>query len=133
MVPLYVLGTKIYHFIAIFFQIKQITNLQRIDSVSDHRVPLVSAEVAENIFLGEVDIAPHVNQIKTQKISIKNNPSSPKKVNRIPAGGQSRRRPAPAMTPAADQPCSRPVVSCPQSSSPKIGSSGRSSRRRTRG
>jgi hypothetical protein len=50
MVPLYVLGTEIYHFVAKFFQIEQIMNLQSIDSVSDHRVPLVSAEVAENIF-----------------------------------------------------------------------------------
>jgi hypothetical protein len=48
MVPLYVLGTEIYHFVVKFFQIEQITNLQPIDSEFDPRVPLVSAKVAEN-------------------------------------------------------------------------------------
>jgi hypothetical protein len=37
MVPLYVLRTKIYHFVAKFFQIEQIMNLQSIDSESDLR------------------------------------------------------------------------------------------------
>jgi hypothetical protein len=36
MVPLYVLSTKIYQFVAKFFQIGQISNFQRIDGVSDH-------------------------------------------------------------------------------------------------
>jgi hypothetical protein len=36
MVPLYVLGTKIYHFVAKFFQIGQILNLESINSESDN-------------------------------------------------------------------------------------------------
>jgi hypothetical protein len=41
MVPLYVLGTKIYQFVAKVFQIGQISNFQQIDSVSDHGTPPV--------------------------------------------------------------------------------------------
>jgi hypothetical protein len=36
MVPLYVLGTKIYHFVAKFFQIGQILNLEQINSEFDN-------------------------------------------------------------------------------------------------
>jgi hypothetical protein len=153
MVPLYVLGTEIYHFVAKFFQIEQITNLQRIDSVSDHQVPLVSAEVAEIFFFGEMDMAPHVSQIKTQKISIKNNPSSPKISQPHPlrwllpppTKPQPRpgRRPSPVQDPsrrpcAGQDPGRRLALlaarcSYPQSSSPEIGSGGRSSRKRARG
>jgi hypothetical protein len=35
MVPLYILSTKIYHFLAKFLQIKQISDLEPIDSKSD--------------------------------------------------------------------------------------------------
>jgi hypothetical protein len=47
MVPLYVLATKIYHFLAKFFQIRQITNLHLIDSETDRWTPFVSADVAK--------------------------------------------------------------------------------------
>jgi hypothetical protein len=41
MVPLYILGTEIYHFVAKNFQIEQIMNLQLIDSESNLRDPPV--------------------------------------------------------------------------------------------
>jgi hypothetical protein len=41
MVPLYVLDTKIYQYVAKFFQIGQIIEFQRIDSVSDYGAPPV--------------------------------------------------------------------------------------------
>jgi hypothetical protein len=47
MVPVYVFGTKIYHFLANRLQFEQITNLYRIDSEMDRWVPFVSAEVAK--------------------------------------------------------------------------------------
>jgi hypothetical protein len=50
MVSLYVLRTKIYHFLVKFFQIEQIRNLQQIGSVSDSG-PLASADMAKQIFL----------------------------------------------------------------------------------
>jgi hypothetical protein len=46
MVPLYVFETKIYYFPASRLQFGQITDLEPIDSESDPRDPLVSAEVA---------------------------------------------------------------------------------------
>jgi hypothetical protein len=46
MVPLYVLATKIYHFLAYRLQFRQITDLEPIDSESDVQDPFVSAEVA---------------------------------------------------------------------------------------
>jgi hypothetical protein len=46
MVPLNVLTTKIYHFLANQLQFGQITDLEPIDSESDLQDPLVSAEVA---------------------------------------------------------------------------------------
>jgi hypothetical protein len=47
MVPLYVLATKIYHFLVSRLQFGQITYLEPIDSESDMRGPFVSAEVAK--------------------------------------------------------------------------------------
>jgi hypothetical protein len=47
MIPFYVLGIKIYHFLAKFFQIGQITNLHPIDSGIDRWTPFVSADVAK--------------------------------------------------------------------------------------
>jgi hypothetical protein len=47
MVPLYVFRTKIYHFPTSRLQFGQITDLEPIDSESDPRDPLVSAEVAK--------------------------------------------------------------------------------------
>jgi hypothetical protein len=47
MVPLYVLATKIYHFLAKFFLIGQITNLYPIDNKTDRWTPFVSADVAK--------------------------------------------------------------------------------------
>jgi hypothetical protein len=37
MAPLYVFKTKIYHFLAIFLQFRQITDLKQIDSKTDGR------------------------------------------------------------------------------------------------
>jgi hypothetical protein len=73
MVLLYVLTTKIYHFPASRLQFGQITDLEPIDSESDMRDPLVSAEVAKiKIFSDEVDVTPHVSPIKTIKKKKKN-------------------------------------------------------------
>jgi hypothetical protein len=47
MVLLYVLTTKIYHFLAIFLQFRQIINLHPIDSGTDRWAPFISAEVAK--------------------------------------------------------------------------------------
>jgi hypothetical protein len=46
MVPLYILATKIYHFLANRLQFGQITDLKPIDSESDVRGAFVSTEVA---------------------------------------------------------------------------------------
>jgi hypothetical protein len=65
--------TKIYHFLASRLQFGQITDLEPIDSESDIRDPLVSAEVAKiKIFSDEVDVTPHVSPIKTIKKKNKN-------------------------------------------------------------
>jgi hypothetical protein len=47
MIPLYVFGTEIYHFLANQLQFEQITNLYPIDSETDRWVPFVSDEVAK--------------------------------------------------------------------------------------
>jgi hypothetical protein len=57
MIPLYVSGTKIYHFSTNFLQFEQISGLKPIDSKSDVWGLLVSAKVAETF--AEVDMAPH--------------------------------------------------------------------------
>jgi hypothetical protein len=46
MIPLYVLATKIYHFLASQLQFGQITDLEQIDSESDRWGLFVNAEVA---------------------------------------------------------------------------------------
>jgi hypothetical protein len=68
MVPLYVLATKIYHFLASQLQFGQITDLELIDSQSDMRDPLVSTEVAKIKFLfAEMDMTPHVRILNNPK------------------------------------------------------------------
>jgi hypothetical protein len=46
MVPLYVFGTKIYHFCASRLQFAYIINMELIDGESDQRDPLFTADVA---------------------------------------------------------------------------------------